>query len=160
MIDQAGMSFFDATEDAFHGFLDDLLREMPENGCLPDPAKYTRRWLNIMARTALSIFDQLAPVSMQDAEKAESVVAGYGRLSATLSVGQSRASPSSANLNSLAGTKKEKRLPNGIRFKPSYWRRNQLVEKTAFGPRRQGRRARLKRCDCVLDALLEPERIT
>ena len=85
VIDQAGMSFFDATEDAFHGFLDDLLREMPENGCLPDPAKYTRRWLNIMRRTALSIFDQLAPVSMQDAEKAESVVAGYGRLSATLS---------------------------------------------------------------------------
>ena len=86
-LDQARTDFFDATEDLFHHLLDDLLREMPADDSLA-PA---REWLKIMRRTALAIFDRLAPVPLQDAVKAKDIVQAYGILSATFA-GQTKQS--------------------------------------------------------------------
>ena len=83
VLDQARADFFDATEDPFHSLLDDLLQEMPEDGRLADPAIPARHWLSIMRRAALATFDLLAPVPLQDAEKAKTIVNAYGILDAT-----------------------------------------------------------------------------
>ena len=83
ILDQARADFFDATEDQFHRLLDDLLQAMPEDGRLADPAASARHWLGIMRRVALAIFDRLAPVPLQDAEKAKTTVNAYGTLNAT-----------------------------------------------------------------------------
>ena len=83
ILDQARADFFDATEDQFHRLLDDLLQEMPEDGCLTDPNASARHWLRIMRRAALETFDRLAPVPLQDAEKAKTIVNAYGILNAT-----------------------------------------------------------------------------
>ena len=82
ILNQARADFFDATEDQFHTLLNDLLREMPEDGLLDriDPA---RRWLRVIRGAALAIFDRLAPVPLQDAEKAKTIVNAYGILNAT-----------------------------------------------------------------------------
>ncbi len=83
ILDQARAHFFDATEDQFHHLLDDLLQEMPEDGRLTDPNASARHWLRIMRHEALTIFDRLAPVPLQDAEKAKNIVDSYGILNAT-----------------------------------------------------------------------------
>ena len=83
ILDQARADFFDATEDPFHRLLDNLLQEMPEDGCLADPNASARHWLRIMRSTALATFDRLAPVPLQDAEKAKTIVNAYGILNAT-----------------------------------------------------------------------------
>lgn len=83
VLDQARAHFFDATEDQFHHLLDDLLQEMPEDGRLTDPNASARHWLRIMRHEALTIFDRLAPVPLQDAEKAKTIVNAYGILNAT-----------------------------------------------------------------------------
>lgn len=83
ILDQARAHFFDATEDQFHHLLDDLLQEMPEDGRLTDPTASAQHWLWIMRREALVIFDRLAPVPLQDAEKAKNIVDAYGILNAT-----------------------------------------------------------------------------
>ena len=83
IIDQTRVHFFDATEDQFHHLLDDLLQEMPEDGLLTDPNASARHWLRIMRHEALAIFDRLAPVPLQDAEKAKTIVNAYGILNAT-----------------------------------------------------------------------------
>ena len=83
ILDQARAHFFDATEDQFHHLLDDLLQGMPEDGRLADPTASARHWLWIMRREALAIFDRLAPVPLQDAEKAKNIVDAYGILNAT-----------------------------------------------------------------------------
>ncbi|MDE2742688.1 MAG: type I-E CRISPR-associated protein Cse1/CasA [Gemmatimonadota bacterium] len=83
ILDQARAQFFDATEDQFHHLLDDLLQEMPEDGRLTDPNASARHWLRIMRHEALTIFDRLAPVPLQDAEKAKTIVNAYGILNAT-----------------------------------------------------------------------------
>ncbi|MDE2743049.1 MAG: type I-E CRISPR-associated protein Cse1/CasA [Gemmatimonadota bacterium] len=83
ILDQARAHFFDATEDLFHPLLDDLLQEMPEDGCLADPNASARLWLGIMRRAALATFDRLAPVPLKDAEKAKAIVAAYGILNKT-----------------------------------------------------------------------------
>ena len=83
VLDQARTDFFDATEDPFHHLLDDLLQEMPEDGRLADPTASARHWLGIMRRVALATFDRLAPVPLQDAEKAKTIVNAYGILNAT-----------------------------------------------------------------------------
>ena len=83
ILDQARVDFFDATEDWFHRLLNDLLQEMPEDGCLADPAAPARHWLRIMRRAALATFDRLAPVPLQDTEKAKTIVNAYGILNAT-----------------------------------------------------------------------------
>ena len=83
ILDQARAHFFDATEDQFHHLLDDLLQEMPEDGRLTDPNASARHWLRIMRHEALTIFDRLAPVPLQDAEKAKTIVNAYGILNAT-----------------------------------------------------------------------------
>ena len=83
ILDQARAHFFDATEDEFHHLLDDLLQEMPEDGRLTDPNASARHWLRIMRHEALTIFDRLAPVPLQDAEKAKNIVDSYGILNAT-----------------------------------------------------------------------------
>ena len=83
ILDQARADFFDATEDQFHRLLDNLLQEMPEDGRLTDPTASARHWLGIMRRVALATFDRLAPVPLQDAEKAKTIVNAYGILNAT-----------------------------------------------------------------------------
>ena len=83
ILDQARAHFFDATEDRFHHLLDDLLQEMPEDGRLTDPNASARYWLRIMRHEALTVFDRLAPVPLQDAEKAKTIVNAYGILNAT-----------------------------------------------------------------------------
>ena len=83
ILDQARANFFDATEDQFHHLLDDLLQEMPEDGLLADPTASALHWLGIMRREALAIFDRLAPVPLQDAEKAKDIVDAYGILNET-----------------------------------------------------------------------------
>ena len=83
ILDQARADFFDATEDQFHRLLDNLLQEMPEDGRLTDPTAPARHWLGIMRRVALATFDRLAPVPLQDAEKAKTIVNAYGILNAT-----------------------------------------------------------------------------
>lgn len=83
ILDQARAEFFDATEDQFHRLLDNLLQEMPEDGRLTDPTPSARHWLWIMRHKALAIFDHLAPVPLQDAEKAKNIVDAYGILNAT-----------------------------------------------------------------------------
>ena len=83
ILDQARAHFFDATEDQFHHLLDDLLQEMPEDGRLTDPNASARHWLRIMRHEALTIFDRLAPVPLQDAEKAKTIVEAYRILNAT-----------------------------------------------------------------------------
>ncbi len=82
ILDQARADFFDATEDQFHHLLDDLLQEMPEDGGF-DQTALARHWLGIMRRAALATFDRLAPVPLQDAEKAKTIVNAYGILNAT-----------------------------------------------------------------------------
>ena len=82
ILDQARADFFDATEDQFHHLLDDLLQEMPEDGGFDQTAP-ARHWLGIMRRVALATFDRLAPVPLQDAEKAKTIVNAYGILNAT-----------------------------------------------------------------------------
>ena len=82
ILDQARAHFFDATEDQFHHLLDDLLQEMPEDGGFDQTAP-ARHWLGIMRRVALATFDRLAPVPLQDAEKAKTIVNAYGILNAT-----------------------------------------------------------------------------
>ena len=91
ILDQARAHFFDATEDQFHHLLDDLLQEMPEDGLLADPTASARHWLGIMRRAALETFDRLAPVPLQDAEKAKTIVNAYGILNATFA-GQTKQS--------------------------------------------------------------------
>ena len=83
ILDQARADFFDATEDQFHRLLDNLLQEMPEDGRLTDPTAPARHWLGIMRRVALATFDRLAPVPLQDAEKAKTIVNAYDILNAT-----------------------------------------------------------------------------
>ena len=83
IIDQARADFFDTTEDQFHRLLDNLLQEMPEDGRLTDPTASARHWLRIIRFAALEIFDRLAPVPLQDAEKAKNIVDAYGILNAT-----------------------------------------------------------------------------
>lgn len=83
ILDQARADFFDTTEDPFHRLLDNLLQEMPEDGRLTDPTASARHWLGIMRRAALETFDRLAPVPLQDAEKAKDIVAAYGILNET-----------------------------------------------------------------------------
>ena len=83
ILDQARADFFDVTEDPFHSLLNDLLQEMPEDGRLGDPTASARHWLGIMRRMALAIFDRLAPVPLQDAERAKTIVNAYGILDAT-----------------------------------------------------------------------------
>ena len=83
ILDQARAHFFDATEDQFHHLLDNLLQEMPEDGRLTDPTASARHWLRIIRFAALEIFDRLAPVPLQDAEKAKTIVNAYGILNAT-----------------------------------------------------------------------------
>ena len=83
ILDQARAHFFDGTEDQFHHLLDDLVQEMPEDGRLTDPTASARHWLWIMRCEALAIFDRLAPVPLQDAEKAKDIVDAYGILNAT-----------------------------------------------------------------------------
>ena len=83
ILDQARADFFDATEDQFHRLLDNLLQEIPEDGRLTDPTASARHWLGIMRRVALATFDRLAPVPLQDAEKAKTIVNAYGILNAT-----------------------------------------------------------------------------
>ena len=83
IIDQARADFFDTTEDQFHHLLDNLLQEMPEDGRLTDPTASARHWLRIIRFAALEIFDRLAPVPLQDAEKAKNIVDAYGILNAT-----------------------------------------------------------------------------
>ena len=83
ILDQARAHFFDATEDQFHRLLADLLQEMPEDGRLTDPTASTRHWLEIMRREVLAVFDRLAPVPLQDVEKAKAIVDAYGILNAT-----------------------------------------------------------------------------
>ena len=82
ILDQARANFFDTTEDQFHNLLNDLLQEMPEDGIF-DSTTLARRWLRVMRRVALATFDQLAPVPLQDAEKAKAIVNAYGVLMAT-----------------------------------------------------------------------------
>lgn len=82
ILDQPRAHFFDATEDQFHHLLDDLLQEMPEDGGFDQTAP-ARHWLGIMRRVALATFDRLAPVPLQDAEKAKTIVNAYGILNAT-----------------------------------------------------------------------------
>ena len=93
ILDQARADFFDTTEDQFHHLLDDLLQEMPEDGRLADPTASARHWLRIMRRAALATFDRLAPVPLQDAEKAKTIVAAYGILNKTF-VGRTKQSKS------------------------------------------------------------------
>ncbi len=83
ILDQARADFFDATEDQFHLLLDDLLQEMPEDGRLGDLGASARHWLRIMRFAALATFDRLAPVPLQDIEKAKDIVNAYGILNAT-----------------------------------------------------------------------------
>ena len=83
ILDQARADFFDATEDQFHRLLDNSLQEMPEDGRLTDSTASARHWLGIMRRAALATFDRLAPVPLQDAEKAKDIVDAYGILNAT-----------------------------------------------------------------------------
>ena len=83
ILDQARADFFDATEDQFHRLLNDLLQEMPEDGRLADPTASAQHWLRIMRRAALATFDRLAPVPLQDAEKAKTIVNAYGILNKT-----------------------------------------------------------------------------
>lgn len=91
VLNQARADFFDATEDQFHRLLDTLLQEMPADGCLVDPVAHARKWLRIMRRAALEVFDRFAPVPLQDAEKAKTIVNAYGILSATFA-GQTKQS--------------------------------------------------------------------
>ena len=61
-----------------------LLQEMPEDGLLASiQTAPARHWLGIMRRVALATFDRLAPVPLQDAEKAKTIVNAYGILNAT-----------------------------------------------------------------------------
>ncbi len=83
ILDQARTDFFGTTENAFHQLLDDLLQAMPEDGSLADMNDYAQHWLRIMHSAALATFDRLAPVPLQDAEKAKAVVNAYGILNAT-----------------------------------------------------------------------------
>ena len=66
---------------------------MPADGCLADPTASARHWLGIMRRAALATFDRLAPVPLQDAEKAKTIVNAYGILNKTF-VGRTKQSKS------------------------------------------------------------------
>jgi len=93
LLDQARTDFYAATEDSFHRMLNELLQKMPEDGRLAEAADYKQDWLKIMRCTALATFDRLAPVPIQDAEKAKPIVNAYGILNATFA-GRSKESKS------------------------------------------------------------------
>ena len=90
-LDLSRTRFYEATENEFHAVLDDALGAMMPEGSLPEEQTLARTWLTAMRRAALNVFDEIAPVPLEDAERARRIVGAYGQLSAILAGGGKKA---------------------------------------------------------------------
>ncbi|WP_319772225.1 type I-E CRISPR-associated protein Cse1/CasA [Breoghania sp.] len=78
----AHATFYEETEAEFHDLLQDLLASADREPSADPALDLSRRWLSRMRRVALDIFDRLAPVPLDDMERAAPLTAAYGRLRA------------------------------------------------------------------------------